>query len=166
MGLSTAGLKSVDFLTTEPDKLHDIVISLGFIEHFEDSDVIVEKHLDWLRPGGTLIIGVPNFRGIYKPIQKILSNKILEKHNLEIMSLEYFSSLAKKFDIELIKASYLGSLEPCLFIDGSANPKYLIKLINICRYILTKIRRIEFFDYINNKWISSYILAIYKKPDV
>ena len=162
LNLRFGELRSADFLTAEPFEKYDMVISLGFIEHFDNPDDIVAKHLGWLKPGGMLILGVPNFRGIYEPIQKILSNNILEKHNLEIMTLGYFRSLASKFNLELLSASYLGSFEPCLFIDENEKPNFFHILINHFLQLSKKIRKWKALDHINNKFISSYILATYR----
>lgn len=162
LGLSIDGLHSKDFLLSEPDQQHDVVCSFGFIEHFDDPTSIISKHLKWLKPGGTLILGVPNFLGVYKPIQKILSKKILNAHNLHIMNLQYFRKIADIFKLETTKIAYLGSFEPCLFIDENHNPKLYHKLINLSLQALKRIRKLEVFDNINNKWISSYILGIYK----
>jgi 2-polyprenyl-3-methyl-5-hydroxy-6-metoxy-1,4-benzoquinol methylase len=41
------------------------VISFGFIEHFDNPENVIQKHLDLLKPGGILIVGVPNFTGIH-----------------------------------------------------------------------------------------------------
>ena len=43
---------------------YDVVYSLGLIEHFVDRVSIVERHVRLARPGGLLILGVPNFRGL------------------------------------------------------------------------------------------------------
>ena len=42
----------------------DVVYSLGLIEHFVDRMPIVERHVRLVRPGGLLVLGVPNFRGL------------------------------------------------------------------------------------------------------
>ena len=73
-----------DFFQTEPARQFNVVMSFGFIEHFDDVDDVVELHLQWLKPGGILILGVPNFCGIYSVIQGVLDREILNKHNLKI----------------------------------------------------------------------------------
>jgi 2-polyprenyl-3-methyl-5-hydroxy-6-metoxy-1,4-benzoquinol methylase len=165
LGLSFGKLKSADFFTLTPDRQYDIVMSLGFIEHFNDPDKVVKLHLNWLKPGGTLILGVPNFNGIYKTLQQTLSPEVLEKHNLKVMNLDYFRSLASKYAIKLVNVRYLGSFEPCLLIDMNKVPNRLQIMINVFLNIAKKIRKLKFLDHFNNKYISSYILAIYKKND-
>lgn len=43
------------------DDAFDLVYSMGTIEHFPDSDVAVREIFRVLKPGGTAIIGVPNY---------------------------------------------------------------------------------------------------------
>jgi len=45
--------------------LFDIVYSLGFIEHFEDLDLVVKKHTKLLKSGGILLLGTPNLSGAF-----------------------------------------------------------------------------------------------------
>ncbi len=47
----------------------DIVYSLGFIEHFDEPVNVVARHLDLLKPGGILLLGVPNYSGIYRKVR-------------------------------------------------------------------------------------------------
>jgi len=41
---------------------------LGFIEHFDEPVGVVVRHLDLLKPGGILLLGVPNYGGIYRKV--------------------------------------------------------------------------------------------------
>jgi len=42
----------------------DIVISRGFIEHFNNSQEVVKRHLELLSEGGYLVVEIPNLRGL------------------------------------------------------------------------------------------------------
>jgi len=42
----------------------DVVYSAGLIEHFEDTSAAVAAHFQLLRPGGRLVLAVPNLRGL------------------------------------------------------------------------------------------------------
>lgn len=154
-----------DFFKKIPDHLFDVVMSLGFIEHFDNVDEVVDLHLQWLKPGGTLILGVPNFNGITKNIQRILDQSILDKHNLQIMNLSYFEELGKKHKLEKIAIKYLGSFEPDLPIPKYKYGSPLQIIIKILLFVARIIRRFEVFDNFNSPYYSSYILAIYRKRE-
>jgi SAM-dependent methyltransferase len=163
LGLPVDAILTGDFFQVEPQARFDVVMSYGFIEHFDDPDAVVERHLRWLKPGGTLVLGVPNFNGVYRPIQRILDRSILDKHNLDIMNLEYFRRLAERFSLRLDYLDYIGSLEPSLPIAkrGYGNPaQFLVKCV---LRAAVAIRRAPALDGFNNRYISSYILAVYRK---
>ncbi|MEK7357014.1 MAG: class I SAM-dependent methyltransferase, partial [Bdellovibrionota bacterium] len=96
LGLPAESLMTGDFFAAEPQPRFDVVMSFGFIEHFDDPDAVVARHAAWLKPGGRLVLGVPNFNGIYHPLQKILDSSILDKHNLKTMRLDYFKGLEER----------------------------------------------------------------------
>jgi SAM-dependent methyltransferase len=156
-------IKDGDFFTTCPDHEFDVVISLGFIEHFDNPDAVVDLHLKWLKPDGLLVLGVPNFKGVYKVLQTIFDSEILHKHNTAIMTKDYFTDVAGKFGLDVKYLDYIGSFEPELPIRGAGfrNPLYFMAKIflRFCRLW----RRFKYFDRINHPLISSYILAIYQK---
>ena len=53
-----------------PEASFDLVYSLGVIEHFEDARSIVEKHLFLTKPGGRVVISIPNFGGVYGRLER------------------------------------------------------------------------------------------------
>jgi SAM-dependent methyltransferase len=99
-GLQTANLKKENIFTYKPEKKFDVIISVGFIEHFNDPQKVVEIQRRLLRKGGKIICIIPNFSGINFLIQKLISTNNLEKHNLEIMNIRAFDNLFKGFDKE------------------------------------------------------------------
>lgn len=153
---------SGDFFKLTPGRF-DVVMSLGFIEHFNNPDDVVKLHLEWLKPSGYLVLGVPNFRGVYRLIQSVLDSSVLEKHNTEIMNLEYFRGLAVKHGLEIKFLDYIGSFEPALpmFKEGKKNA--LQSMVKAFLGFMRRIRRIRATDSINSRLFSSYILAIYQR---
>jgi SAM-dependent methyltransferase len=154
---------SEDFFKIEPFRKFDVVMSLGFIEHFENIDEVVNLHLSWLKDGGMLILGVPNFTGINRFIQRELDESLLDKHNLTIMNLEFFKNLGERLEIKLNSKKYLGSFEPDLFIPIKRFGNPIQILIKIFLIIVRKLRKFEIFDHINGSSFSSYILVSYIK---
>jgi SAM-dependent methyltransferase len=152
-----------DFLRIPVIDQFDIVLSLGFVEHFDDPKAVIKQHVEWLKPGGLLIIGVPNFKGIYKHLQSILDKSIIEKHNLDIMELSYFSNIACECGLSVKQVNYIGSFEPFLPIPkpGIANVSQLVVKVLLRAFIYA--RKLRFLDHINHRLLSSYILAVYQK---
>lgn len=163
LGVEYGRLWKGDFLSVAPDRTFDVVLSLGFIEHFTDPDAVIDRHLEWLKPGGVLILGVPNFRGIYRRIQAVLDASVLEKHNLGVMSLEYFREIALRFALSPEFLGYIGSFEPLLPIpreQGNTAGQTVVKGLLYGAILLR--RRYRFLDRVNHPWFSSYILAVFR----
>lgn len=73
----------------QPTKKFDVVCSFGFIEHFDNWQQIIDVHLSHLKPGGILIITVPNFSGFFQHIFHLLFDlENLRRHNLRAMNVE------------------------------------------------------------------------------
>jgi 2-polyprenyl-3-methyl-5-hydroxy-6-metoxy-1,4-benzoquinol methylase len=171
LGLEVGKIQAGDFFKIEPDKQYDVVMSYGFIEHFTNVDEVVELHLRWLKPGGVLILGVPNFRGVYSFLQGVLDREVLDKHNLDMMNLDYFSHVAEKYDLDPLFIDYIGSFEPALPIskarEGSI-AKNMIRhplqfSVKCFIWAAVRIRAFKVFDHMNHPFFSSYILSVYKK---
>lgn len=76
-----------DFRTFRSSEKYDVVLSLGFVEHFENYFELIEKHTELLNPGGILILACPNFRKIQFLLHRILDPMNLSRHNLRAMNL-------------------------------------------------------------------------------
>ena len=162
LGLASGRIQTGDFFQIKPDRQFDVVMSFGFIEHFSEVDTVIDLHMQWLKPGGTLILGVPNFRGIYYFLQKILDRAILDKHNLEIMRSEFFYQLAERYQLTPVVIRYIGSFEPSLVIPFQGKNSSLQLMVRGFLWLARKVRRLKIFDSVNGRFFSSYILAVYK----
>lgn len=152
-----------DFFNIQADRQFDIVVSLGFIEHFYDVNSIVAKHIEWLKPGGQLILGVPNFRGINYSIQRILDDNIIGKHNLKIMNESFFEGLTQRFSLNLQFFKYCCSFEPALFIPKKGNIGVAQFIVRGLLLVARNIRRFQIWDHMNSRFFSSYIVSVYEK---
>lgn len=88
----------------------DIVISFGFIEHFTNVDAAIDAHIYLLRPGGLLLIMIPNLRGIYYPLTKWLAPDLILKHNLTIMTMKSFETLFSTNEVQKLFCGRYGVL--------------------------------------------------------
>lgn len=162
LGVDAGEIHAGDFFSVNPEARFDVVLSLGFIEHFADPDAVVARHLAWLKPGGVLVLGVPNFRGIYRHLQSILDAEVLLKHNLDVMTPDYFERLGHKFHLDPLHIEYLGSFEPSLPVPSRSQKGLMQLMLRIMLRIGVRLRS-RWMDEINHPWFSSYLLAIYRK---
>jgi SAM-dependent methyltransferase len=71
----------------------DIVMSMSFIEHFEDTAGIVQSHVELLKPGGHLVIIAPNLSGLNERLYGFFNPDDLAAHNLAITNPKAFAGL-------------------------------------------------------------------------
>lgn len=58
----------------------DFVYSMGLIEHFSTPHAILEETYNLLKPEGTMLTVTPNLRGMYTPMARVASPKLLATH--------------------------------------------------------------------------------------
>ena len=98
--------------TSFPRETFDLVYSLGVIEHFDDPRGIVRDHLSLVRPGGTALMTVPNYRGVYGTLKRYFDAESLLYHNLEIMTPQALAALAPVDERVRARAYAFGRLSP------------------------------------------------------
>ncbi len=59
----------------------DLVASFGFVEHFDEPVVAVAKHLEVTRPGGVVVVSVPNHAGWNGKIMRYVDKSKWKQHN-------------------------------------------------------------------------------------
>jgi 2-polyprenyl-3-methyl-5-hydroxy-6-metoxy-1,4-benzoquinol methylase len=127
-------LRMEDFVATtfQPGSF-DLVYSLGVIEHFTGDALLmmVRKHVELLKPGGTALIAVPNYAGPYGRLQAWLDPCNLAIHNVEIMCIDALAALAP-FDLASVRAVFTyGRLTPWLLSLDAKMPRAAARLLAI-----------------------------------
>ncbi|HYN08257.1 MAG TPA: class I SAM-dependent methyltransferase [Vicinamibacterales bacterium] len=98
--------------TTYAEGSFDIVLSVGVIEHFDDPRDVVREHLRLLAPGGTALMTVPNYGGIYGRLQAYFDPELLALHNLDVMTCDALRALVPADDAAEVCAFPSGRLSP------------------------------------------------------
>jgi len=101
----------------------DGVLSRGFIEHFEDVGPVIDRHLHVLKPGGYLIVSVPNLRGFNYFLSRFFDEGSIARHNLRIMTKKAYSSLFQRGDLQTLFCDYYGTFSLYLFTPGPSQLK-------------------------------------------
>jgi 2-polyprenyl-3-methyl-5-hydroxy-6-metoxy-1,4-benzoquinol methylase len=118
-GLDPRNVVALDFLSEQCLESYrerfDVVISRGFIEHFQDPAEVVLRHLELLKPGGLLVVTIPNLRGLNHALTRLFHAELIPMHNLEIMDLPAFRRLFDVAALRPLRCGYLGSFSFYLF---------------------------------------------------
>jgi len=140
--------------------MFDIVFSGGFVEHFTDLSAVVEAHLAPLRPGGLLVVTIPNFRGLNHVIAGLTpARDLLPLHNLEIMNLKTFRQGFNSPHLQVLSCAYIGGFD--FGIADTGGQTVPLKALRILQAGLNVLFRIvpppEF------RWASPYLMCIGRK---
>ncbi|WP_281298286.1 class I SAM-dependent methyltransferase [Flavobacterium limnophilum] len=151
-----------DFFELEPNIKYDCVMSLGFIEHFDNWERTMINHFNFINDEGYLIIEVPNFRGMLQRIPRMLFDyENYKRHNLNSMYLKDWNRILIENDFEIIYSGYFGGYN--LWFEGIQKNKInrLLKKYLIKTLIL--VRKIFFKNKVESPYFSCAIGIIAKK---
>lgn len=73
----------------------DVVLSRGFIEHFDDPVHVAGLHTRLLRQDGYLVCTVPNLMGAAYPFVRFFVPELLRAHNRGLMKMKRFAAVFK-----------------------------------------------------------------------
>jgi hypothetical protein len=76
---------------------------------------VVDRHLELLKPGGLLVVTIPNLRGINLSLTRLFHRELIPMHNLEIMSKAAFSRLFDPAKVRAVACAYFGTFNFYLF---------------------------------------------------
>jgi SAM-dependent methyltransferase len=144
---------------------YDLVISRGFIEHFDDPKSVVEKHLRLLRQGGTLVVSIPNLLGYNMFSTKFFDPQVIPKHNLKIMQLMNFKAAFDFPGLTPQFCDYFGRFQ--FAVVGSARNSIVFQLHRVCSKLqmpLNALQRLVWRDRgIGNGTFGARLMFIGKK---
>jgi SAM-dependent methyltransferase len=143
----------------------DLVCSFVFIEHFSDLKGVVGRHLDFLKPGGLLLLGIPNLLGINHWFLKRLAPGLLAGHELKTMNTENWNEFEQAYRLEVLFKDYIGGFEPAVFLKQEQK-----SLLNNTLFFTARILHRIFHNKLtglrkyNSKNTSGYLMGVYRKP--
>jgi SAM-dependent methyltransferase len=110
-------VQCVDALSADLSGLprFDLVYSLGLIEHFDDPVAMIRKHIELARPGGIVVLGLPAFLGINRPILRLTRPELFSTHNMRTMDLRTWSSFEHELGVDVLFRDYVGGWEPRIY---------------------------------------------------
>jgi 2-polyprenyl-3-methyl-5-hydroxy-6-metoxy-1,4-benzoquinol methylase len=169
-GLPEQNVIHADFFSTDFQSEHrdrfDIVLSWSFMEHFDNPEDVVRKHAAILKPGGILIVMIPNLRGVYGPLVQYFRPEWRQIHNYEIMDRTRYAGLFATAGIEELFCNYHGlfSFQKLQAAPGSAK-RHLVKALYKLQLPLNVLFNLAFRrGGPENRMFSQELLYIGRKP--
>ncbi|TCD19844.1 methyltransferase domain-containing protein [Pedobacter psychrodurus] len=148
-----------DLFNYTPEKQYDLVLSCGLIEHFNDTADIINRHIAFVKPGGTLFITLPNFKAVNGWFQKTFDRENYDKHNIDSMDPVLLKSICEQAGLTEVKSGYFGRFSVWLENESqkSAGVRLFKKAVWLTGKVFTKIIPFE------SKNLSPYIILVAKK---
>ena len=148
-----------DLFNYTPEKQYDLVLSCGLIEHFNDTADIINRHIAFVKPGGTLYITLPNFKAVNGWFQKKFDKENYDKHNIDSMNPALLQKICEDAGLKNVKSGYFGRFSVWLENEDqkSTGVRVFKKAVWLAGKIFTRIIPFE------SKNLSPYIILEAKK---
>ncbi|MCB0779446.1 MAG: class I SAM-dependent methyltransferase [Flavobacteriales bacterium] len=109
MGIRTGEFVRADVLDHHPGRTYDVVCSFGLIEHFEHWQVLIDRHIELLAPGGTLVLETPNFKGwVQWLLHRLFDGVNLRRHHPPAMDPRAWRKYVEQAGLKVSMAGHLG----------------------------------------------------------
>ncbi|MEK7382553.1 MAG: class I SAM-dependent methyltransferase [Elusimicrobiota bacterium] len=145
-----------EFLDVPGEGTFDVVLSLGFIEHFADPGPVLDKHVRLLKPGGVLVLEVPNLVGLNA---WLVTPELLAVHNQTVMNRLFFEDFGRSRGLETLFLGYIGGFEP----DNLGPPRPAL-LRRVVLKALRILRALPGTGKLNSVLFSGFLIGLYRKP--
>jgi SAM-dependent methyltransferase len=148
-----------DLFNYEPVQQFDLVLSCGLIEHFNDTADIINRHINFVKPGGTLFITLPNFKALNGWFQKEYDRENYDKHNISCMDPEFLASICQKAGLTVVQSKYFGNFS--LWLEDEKQKPLGVRLFKKSLWLAGKVltKLVPF----NSKQLSPYIILEARK---
>ena len=154
---------SADFQRDNAQRF-DVVLSRGFIEHFTNVDEVILAHVAILKPGGLLIVSIPNVRGLNFHLARFFHVETIALHNLDIMRPAAFRNLFEGCGLKQEFCGLFGIFDFGLF---NARLPGRQKILNVCmkfqRLLNPLLRLLSRPGWWENRWTSPYMIYAGRK---
>lgn len=160
-----AELFRADLFTFEPPRQFDVVFSNGFVEHFEDYMPAIRKHDEALKPGGYLVITVPNYTHLQYYLHAVFDGPNLRNHRFEIMKPRVLRQAVESCGLEVLYCRPVTTFDFWVVHRGGGLRRFLARA---CEGAADRVQRGLQLLHLNdlpNVWLSPNVLCVARKPD-
>lgn len=156
---SDINIIETDLFNYQPVQEFDLVLSCGLIEHFNDTADIINRHIAFVKPGGTLFITLPNFKALNGWFQKCFDRENYDKHNIDCMDPKLLASICEQAGLEVLQSRYFGNFS--LWLENEQQKPLSVRLLKKTLWLAGKVftKIIPF----NSKVLSPYIILEARK---
>jgi 2-polyprenyl-3-methyl-5-hydroxy-6-metoxy-1,4-benzoquinol methylase len=156
-GVAGSQLFNADFFEFAPPKKYDLVLSGGFAEHFDDYESVVARHAEWAKPGGLVVIIVPNLTHIHKLLCGFFAPEVLRVHRFPLMRSNIMRQTLEKAGLRVLHCEYHKTFRPTYNLPRG---------VGLFFRAVHKLLRASGLDDIGNRFGSPYLISVSRKDSV
>jgi SAM-dependent methyltransferase len=153
-GIQDSELFNADFFKFAPPRKYDLVLSGGFAEHFDDHELVVRKHADWAKPGGLVVIIVPNLTHIHRLLCGWFAPEVLRVHRFPLMRRNVMRQTLENAGLRVLHCEYHKTFRPTYKLPG---------VIGFFFRIVQKLLQVSRLGDLGNRVGSPYLISVSRK---
>jgi SAM-dependent methyltransferase len=134
---NSVGVIEADLFAYQASPTYDLVVSNGLIEHFQDTQQILSKHADFLRPGGILLVTLPNFHSLNGWFQKTFDKENYDKHHIACMDLGLLRQTCEHLGLREVSVRYEGGF--MIWFENEAQKPWYARLLKTVLWLPLKV---------------------------
>lgn len=138
-GLPEGSVETIeaDLFAFPPTPRYDLVVSNRLIEHFTDTADIIRRHAAFVRPGGHLLLTLPNFRGLNGWFQRKFDPENYAKHNIACMDARFLTKTCEELQLKEVEVRYDGRF--MLWLENRNQQPFWVKALMKATWLPLKI---------------------------
>jgi hypothetical protein len=119
-----------------------------------------------LKPGGLLVIGVPNLAGVNRVLFNRLSPSIFDTHDAGSADIDSWAAFERECKLTPLFKGYIGGFEPTMFWRVDRDRKSDVALALTLKQVgrVTNARWTKSLRRLNDRRWSAYAIAVYRAP--
>lgn len=130
-----------DMFEFELPQQYDVVLSGGLVEHFSDPRDALGRHHRWVKPGGTIVVTVPNFLGLNGFVQRRFDAENLATHNQGLMLPDVLAGeLAAAGNLDSVEGFYYGPFRAWLEPGAPIVARAVLNGVRVAGFALDAVR--------------------------
>lgn len=130
-----------DFENFETNRKFDLVFSLGFIEHFDKWELVLNKHISLVGENGYLLISIPNLTNLRRLFMYIFDNENLKKHTRKYPTVLKMKQHLSSCGLKHLSSGYFGNPDFWYETKLPSLSRFLRKLIaKILNFVGRKVK--------------------------
>lgn len=143
----------------------DLVVSMGFVEHFDKPEEAIATHARFVRPGGLVIITVPAYRGVNFALLQLMDPALVPLHNLDIMTPTALATATAAGGLEPLEATAYGTINLAGFTTRGRGRRWLLRGLRALQWPLDVALTMGFGGRLPEvHGLSPYVAVVARRP--